>query len=133
MVSYHNKLEIKDTNDIHYRYGGSIPSKAQIWSLQLSWQSGGLWLLRSWVQIPSFSRNKLMEQWQMWSLRRTENPKELDRNQPAPHKCSDGEVGNALVCKTNIRQFESDSGLKICPCGENGQTQQIQNLPLKYT
>ena len=61
-----------------------------------------------------------MEQWQMWSLQRTENPKELDRNQPAPRKCSDGEVGNALVCKTNIRQFESDSGLKICPCGENG-------------
>lgn len=28
--------------------------------------------------------NKLMEQWQMWSLQRTENPKELDRNQPAP-------------------------------------------------
>lgn len=27
---------------------------------------------------------------------------------------------NALVCKTNIRQFESDSGLKIRPCGENG-------------
>ena len=27
--------------------------------------------------------NKL-EQWQMWSLQRTENPKELDRNQPAP-------------------------------------------------
>ena len=26
------------------------------------------------------------EQWQMWSLRRTENPKELDRNQPAPRK-----------------------------------------------
>ena len=26
----------------------------------------------------------LMEQWQMWSLQRTENPKELDRNQPAP-------------------------------------------------
>ena len=25
-----------------------------------------------------------MEQWQMWSLRRTENPQELDRNQPAP-------------------------------------------------
>ena len=25
-----------------------------------------------------------MEQWQMWSLQRTENPKELDRNQPAP-------------------------------------------------
>ena len=51
----------------------------------------------------------------MWSLQRTENPKELDRNQPAPHKCSDGEVGNALVCKTNIRQFESDSGLKNMP------------------
>ena len=31
-------------------------------------------------------RNKIMEQWQMWSLRRTENPKELDRNQPAPLK-----------------------------------------------
>ena len=56
----------------------------------------------------------------MWSLQRTENPKELDRNQPAPHKRSGGEVGNALVCKTNIRQFESDPGLKICPCGENG-------------
>ena len=56
----------------------------------------------------------------MWSLQRTENPKELDRNQPAPQKWSDGEVGNALVCKTNIRQFESDSGLKIYPCGENG-------------
>ena len=25
-----------------------------------------------------------MEQWQMWSLRRTENPRELDRNQPVP-------------------------------------------------
>ena len=29
--------------------------------------------------------NKL-EQWQMWSLQRTENPKELDRNQPAPQQ-----------------------------------------------
>ena len=54
----------------------------------------------------------------MWSLRRTENPKELDRNQPAPHKRSDGEVGNALVCKTNIRQFESDSGLKYALVGK---------------
>ena len=66
-------------------------------------------------------RNKLMEQWQMWSLQRTENPKELDRNQPAPRKMSRWRSWiNALVCKTNIRQFESDSGLKICPCGENG-------------
>ena len=63
--------------------------------------------------------NELMEQWQMWSLRRTENPKELDRNQPAPHKRSDGEVGNALVCKTNIRQFEPDSGLKFMPLWGN--------------
>lgn len=32
------------------------------------------------------SSTKIMEQWQMWSLQRTENPKELDRNQPAPPK-----------------------------------------------
>ena len=31
-------------------------------------------------------KKKIMEQWQMWSLQRTENPKELDRNQPAPQQ-----------------------------------------------
>ena len=36
--------------------------------------------------------NKL-EQWQMWSLQRTENPKELDRNQPAPLHGDDSSVG----------------------------------------
>ena len=34
-----------------------------------------------------------MEQWQMWSLRRTENPQELDRNQPAPQHGGDSSVG----------------------------------------
>lgn len=34
-----------------------------------------------------------MEQWQMWSLRRTENPQELDRNQPAPPNGDDSSAG----------------------------------------
>ena len=34
-----------------------------------------------------------MEQWQMWSLRRTENPRELDRNQPAPQYGDDSSAG----------------------------------------
>ena len=34
-----------------------------------------------------------MEQWQIWSLRRTENPRELDRNQPAPLHGDDSSVG----------------------------------------
>lgn len=34
-----------------------------------------------------------MEQWQMWSLRRTENPRELDRNQPAPLHGDDSSAG----------------------------------------
>lgn len=53
---------------------------------------------------PDILHHKIMEQWQMWSLQRTENPKELDRNQPAPPKLSCDNVTNLdLACKGNRR------------------------------
>ena len=52
--------------------------------------------------------NKL-EQWQMWSLQRTENPKELDRNQPAPqYKYGSSSVGRTPdLGSGGFRRFES--------------------------
>ena len=47
-----------------------------------------------------------MEQWQMWSLRRTENPQELDRNQPAPPNgddSSDGQNAGLWIQKSRVR------------------------------
>ena len=55
--------------------------------------------------------NKL-EQWQMWSLQRTENPKELDRNQPAPRTILGGSsVGRTLGL--------GPRGRRIVPCPPN--------------
>ena len=47
-----------------------------------------------------------MEQWQMWSLRRTENPRELDRNQPAPPNgddSSDGQNAGLWIRRSRVR------------------------------
>lgn len=55
----------------------------------------------------------------MWSLQRTENPKELDRNQPAPQNGQMVKLEYTLVRKTNIRQFDPDSGLKFTPLWGN--------------
>ena len=118
MVSYHNKLEIKDTMiyiigmEVRFLRRHKYGDCSSVGRAEDCGSSG------HGFKSHHSPRNKLMEQWQMWSLHRTENPKELDRNQPAPRKCSDGEVGNALVCKTNIRQFESDSGLKYALVGK---------------
>ena len=45
----------------------------------------------------------------MWSLRRTENPRELDRNQPAPQYGGGSSVGRAPECGSGRHGFESRS------------------------
>ena len=52
----------------------------------------GLWSTKPGIEVRILSGAQ-MEQWQMWSLQRTENPKELDRNQPAPLHGDDSSVG----------------------------------------
>ena len=55
------------------------------------------------------SSTKIMEQWQMWSLRRTENPQELDRNQPAPHMVAVVQLVRTLDCGSGGHGFEARS------------------------
>ena len=53
-----------------------------------------------------------MEQWQMWSLRRTENPRELDRNQPAPHMVMIVQLVRTPDCGSGGHGFEARSSPK---------------------
>ena len=48
----------------------------------------------------------------MWSLRRTENPRELDRNQPAPHMVMIVQLVRTPDCGSGGHGFEARSSPK---------------------
>ena len=63
-----------------------------------------------------------MEQWQMWSLRRTENPRELDRNQPAPlngEGSSDGQNAGLWIRRSQVRSLFVTLIMEACVSGLN--------------
>ena len=63
-----------------------------------------------------------MEQWQMWSLRRTENPQELDRNQPAPPNgddSSDGQNAGLWIRRSRVRSPFFTQTMEACVSGLN--------------
>ena len=63
-----------------------------------------------------------MEQWQMWSLRRTENPQELDRNQPAPANgddSSDGQNAGLWIRRSRVRISFFTQTMEACVSGLN--------------
>ena len=63
-----------------------------------------------------------MEQWQMWSLRRTENPRELDRNQPAPQHGDDSSAGQNAglwIRRSRVRSSFVTPKMEACVSGRN--------------
>ena len=58
----------------------------------------------------------------MWSLRRTENPRELDRNQPAPPNgddSSDGQNAGLWIRRSRVRSPFFTQTLEACVSGLN--------------